>query len=78
MHAQEKCDGTIALRQQNFQTTSQFTNEEFVPTMPLTIQQSISPIHPTYTTPHNEHTPFQQSELQSTAEPTTPSNPSIY
>ena len=78
MHTQENCDGSMALRQQSFQTTSQFANEEIFPTMPLTIQQSISPIHPTYTTPHNEHTPFQQSELQSTAEPKTPSIPSIY
>ena len=77
MHAQENCDGKMALRQQNFQTTSQLANEEIVPTMLLTIQQSISPKHPTYTTPHNEHTLFQQSELQSTADPTTPSNPSI-
>ena len=37
--------------------------------MPTTKQQSISPIHPTLTTPKNKNTVFPQTTIQSTVKP---------
>ena len=37
--------------------------------MPTTIQQSISPINPTLTTPKNKNTVFPQTTIQSTVKP---------
>ena len=43
--------------------------------MPKTTQQSISPIHPTITTPHNiKKTPFPQATIQSTVTPSAARN----
>ena len=46
-----------------------FINDEIVETMPTTTQQSISPIHPTLTTPKNKNTAFSQTTIQSTVKP---------
>ena len=54
------------LTQQDFQTPSNFNNEEIVETIPSKIQQSISPFHPTLTTTHKKNTPFPQTTIQST------------
>ena len=43
-----------------------FINEERVETKSKTTHQSISPIHPTLTTPHNKITPIPQKTIQST------------
>ena len=48
---QENFNGTRNPTQQDIQTPSHFINEELVETMPTTKQQSVSPIHPTLTTP---------------------------
>ena len=40
--------------------------------MPTTTQQSISPIHPTLTTPQNKNTPFPQTTIQSTVKASVP------
>ena len=42
------------------------TKNKIVETMPTNTQQSISPIHPTLTTPQNKNTAFLQITLQST------------
>ena len=47
----ENLNGTRNLTQQDIQTPSQFINEEIVHTTITTTQQSISPIHPNFTTP---------------------------
>ena len=63
---QENLNGTKNLTQQDIQSPSNFVNEEIVETMPTTAQQSISPIHPTLTTPKDKNTVFPQTTLQST------------
>ena len=64
----ENLTGTRNLTQQDIQTPSRFINEEIVETMPTTTQQSISPIHPTLTTP-KKSTAFPQTTIQSTVKP---------
>ena len=49
--SQDSLNGTRNLTQQDIQTPTHFVNREIVETMPTTTQQSISPIHPTLTTP---------------------------
>ena len=66
INTQENLNGTRNLTQHTIQTPSHFVNKEIVETMPATTQQSISPIHPTLTTPRNKNTAFPQTTLQST------------
>ena len=60
LNTQEKLNGTRNLAQQDIQTPSHFVIEEIVRTMPRTTQQSISPIHPTLTTPRNKTQHFRK------------------
>ena len=46
------------LHKKGIQPPSHFITEETVETMPKTTKQSISPIHPTLTTPKNKNTVF--------------------
>ena len=69
INTQEILNGTKNLKQQAIQTPSRFINEEIIKTMRTTTQQSISPIHPTLTTPHSKSTPFPQTAIQSTLKP---------
>ena len=62
---QENLNGTRNLTQQDIQTPSHFINEEVVEIMPTTTQQSISPIHPTLTTPQNKSTTSPQTTTKS-------------
>ena len=55
--------------QQDIQVPSHFINEEIVQTTVTATQQSISPIHPNFTTPQNNKVPTQQITLQSTVKP---------
>ena len=66
---QKNLNETRTFTQQIIQTTSLFIYEEIVETLPKTTLQSISPIHPTLTTPHNKKTPFPQTTIQSTVKP---------
>ena len=68
---QETLNETRNLTQQDIQTPSHFINEEIVETLATTTLQSISPIHPTLTTPHNKKTPFPQTAIESTGKPST-------
>ena len=65
----ENLNGTRNLTQQDIQTPSQFINEEIVHTTVTTTQQSISPIHPNFTTPKNNKVTSPQITLQSTVKP---------
>ena len=60
----ENLNGTRNLTQQDIQTPSHFINEEIVQTT-----TSISPIHPSLTTPRNTNTSLAQVTLQSTVKP---------
>ena len=62
-------NGTRNLTQQGFQTPSHFVMEEMFETIPTTAQQSISPIHPTQTTPYSKSIPFPQTTTQTTVKP---------
>ena len=55
----ENFNGTRNLTQQDIQTPSHFITEEIVQTT-TTTQQSISPIHPSLTTPKNTNTSLAQ------------------
>ena len=57
---QEILNGTRNLTQQDIQISSHFVYEEIVETMPTTMQQSISPIHPTLTNPKNKKKHFRK------------------
>ena len=63
---QEKLNGTRNLTQQDIQTPSHFINEEIVETIVTTTQQSISPIHPNFTTAKPKTSILPQLTLQST------------
>ena len=65
----ENLNGTRNLTQQDIQTPSHFINEEIVQITATTIQQSISAIHPSLTTPRNTNTSLTQVTLQSTVKP---------
>ena len=65
----ENLNGPANLIQQDIQTPSQFINEEIVHTTITTRQQSISPIHPNFTTPKNNKVTSPQITLQSTVKP---------
>ena len=52
---QENLNGTRNLTQQDIQTPSHFVNEEISETLVATTQQSISPIHPNFTTPKTKN-----------------------
>ena len=65
----ENPSGTQNPTQQDIQIPSHFINEEIVQTTVTTTQQSISPIHPNFTTPQNNKVPSQQITLQSTVKP---------
>ena len=65
----ENPSGTQNPTQQDIQIPSQFINEEIVQTTVTTTQQSISPIHPNFTTPQNNKVPSPQITLQSTVKP---------
>ena len=60
----ENLNGTRNLTQQDIQTPSHFINEEIVQTT-----TSISPIHPSLTTPRNTNTSLAQVTLQSIVKP---------
>ena len=63
----ENLNGTRNLTKQNIQTPSHFVNEQIVKTLPITTKRSISPSHPTLTTPHKENNIFfPPTTLQST------------
>ena len=62
-------NGTRKLTQQDIQTPSHFINEEIFETIVTTTQQSISPIHPNFTTPKPKNTTLPQVTLQSTVKP---------
>ena len=66
---QENLIGTKNLTQQDIQTPSHFINEEIVQTTVKTTQQSISPIHPNFTTPRNKNPLLSQVTFQSTVKP---------
>ena len=65
----ENPSGTQNPTQQDIQIPSQFMNEEIVHTTVTTTQQSISPIHPNFTTPKNNKVTSPQITLQSTVKP---------
>ena len=65
----EHLNGIRNLTQQDIQTPSHFINEEIVQTTVKTTQQSISPIHPSLTTPKNTNISLTQVTLQSTVKP---------
>ena len=65
----ENLNGTRNLTQQDIQTPSHFINEEIVHTTVTTTQQSISPIHPSLTTPKNNNATLPQATMQSTVKP---------
>ena len=65
----ENPSGTQNPTQQDIQIPSQFINEEIVQTTVTTTQQSISPIHPNFTTPKNNKVLSPQITLQSTVKP---------
>ena len=65
----EDLNGTRNLTQQDIQTPSQFINEEIIHTTITTTQQSISPIHPNFTTSKNNKVTSPQITLQSTVKP---------
>ena len=69
INTQENLNATRDLTRQFSQIPSHFSNNEIVETMPTTIQQSVSPIHPPLTMPHNKNTPFPQTTIQSTVKP---------
>ena len=69
INTQETLNGYRNLTQQDIQTPSHFKNEDVVEKIPTTTQQSISPIHPSITTPHNKNYPFLQTALQLTIKP---------
>ena len=54
INTQENLNGTRNLLQKDIRPPSHFIINEKVETMPTTTQQSISPIHLTFTTPKNE------------------------
>ena len=66
----ENLNGTRNLTKQDTQTPSLFANEEVVTTAITTTQQSISPIHPIFTTPRSKNPTLSQVTLQSTVKPT--------
>ena len=74
VNTQEISNGTKNRTQQDIQTPSHFVNEAIVETMPATTQQSISPIHPTLTTPRNKNSAFPQTTIQSTVKPSVTPN----
>ena len=74
---QENLNGTSNLTQQDIQTPSHFANEEVVPTVITTTQQSISPIHPNLTTLRPKNPTLSQVTLQSTVKPTVVPNTHI-
>ena len=63
---QENLNGTRNLTQQYIQTPSHFIKEEIVETIVTTTQQSISPIHPNFTTSRPKNPTLSQVTLQST------------
>ena len=65
----ENLNGTQNPTQQDIKIPSQVINEEIVHTTVTTTQQSISPIHPNFTTPKNNKVPSPQITLQSTVKP---------
>ena len=65
----ENPSGTQNPAHQDIQIPSQFINEEVVQTTVTTTQQSISPIHPNFTTPQNNKVQSPQITLQSTVKP---------
>ena len=69
INTQESLNGTKNRTQQDIQTPSHFINEEIVETKPTTTQHSISPIHPTLTTPYSNNTPFRRTTILSTVKP---------
>ena len=69
MKTQDTINGTKNLTQQEIQTPSNSVNEDIFSTMPTRTQESISPIHPTLTTPHNKNTTFPQRTIQSPVKP---------
>ena len=62
-------NGTQNPTQQDIQIPSQFINEEIVHTTVTTTQQSISPIHPNFTTPKINKVTSPQITLQSIVKP---------
>ena len=65
---QENLNRNTTLYLQDSQTSSQLTNEKIVKLQPVTIQQSISPIHSMLTITYKKlNTPFPNGTLQSTA-----------
>ena len=63
---QENINRTRNLTQRDIQTPSEFVNDKTVEKMPITTQQSISPIHLTCTTPRNKNAAFPQTTIQPT------------
>ena len=70
----ENLNGTRNLTQQDIQTLSHFINEEIVETIVTTTQQSISPIHPNFTTSKPRSSILPQVTLQSTVKPSVAPN----
>ena len=69
INTQQTSNGTRSLTEQDIQTPSPFIIDEILKTMPARTQQSISPIHPTLTTPRNKNTAFVQITIHSTVKP---------
>ena len=64
INTQKTLNGTRNLTQHDFQTPSDFLSKGVVETLPITTQQSISPIYPVFTTYFSF--PFLPTTLQST------------